>query len=225
MAYDEHNASPRQRIQTLRAIDAARSRKATEHLLGICNGLIADSRITAEEVLFLQTWLGDHAWLRDEWPGKAIAHRIDAILDDGFITQTECSDLLETLRDIVQTDFTATGSATADSPVLPIDDDPSIFFRDMIFCFTGRFAWGTRATCERSTLALDATVVDNVTQRLNYLVIGSMLEPTWLHTTFGRKILKAVEYRDAGHDVIIVSEAQWAAAIDDVAARTSNAKA
>lgn len=200
----------------LRAIKVQQIKKATEHLLGICNGLIADSRIEPSEVYFLQTWLADNAELRDEWPGNAIAHRIDNILDDGMITQAECIELLDTLRSIVSTDFTETGSAAPNCPAVPIEDDPSIFFRDMTFCFTGRFTWGSRATCERATLALDATVVDNVTQRLDYLVVGSLIEPQWAHTTFGRKIQKALSYKEDGHDITIISEQQWIAAIEDI---------
>lgn len=204
----------------LRAIKVQQIKKATEHLLGICNGLIADSRIEPSEVYFLQTWLADNAELRDEWPGSAIAHRIDNILDDGMITQAECIELLDTLRSIVSTDFTDTGSAAPNCPAVPIEDDPSIFFRDMVFCFTGRFTWGSRATCERMTLALHATVVDNVTQRLDYLVVGSLIEPQWAHTTFGRKIQKALSYKEDGHDITIISERQWIAAIEDVARKS-----
>lgn len=208
----------------LRAIEVQRIKKATEHLLGICNGLIADARIDPAEVRFLQTWLADNAALRDEWPGSAITRRIDAILDDGMITQAECIELLDTLRSIVSTDFADTGSAAPDCPAVPIDDDPSIFFRDMTFCFTGRFTWGSRATCERATLALDGTVVDNVTQRLDYLVVGSLIEPQWAHSTFGRKIQKAVSYKEDGHDITIVSERQWIAAIEDIASKSQHAQ-
>lgn len=220
MPYSEDHAdNTSQHFATLRVIEIARIKKATEHLLGICAGLIADSRIEPAEIHFLQTWLADHSELIDEWPGRVIAHRISTILDDGFITSAECDDLLHTLREIACTEFTETGSASPDHPALPIDDDPSIFFGDMTFCLTGRFMWGTRAACERAILGLKGTVIDNVTQRLDYLVIGSMIEPQWAHTTFGRKIEKAMQYKDAGHDITIVSERQWTAALEDIARR------
>ena len=222
MAYeDTHEQDLRRRAATLRIIEHARVKKATEHLLGICDGLIADARITPEEIHYLRTWLSDNRELVDEWPGRVIARRIDAILDDGFITASECIDLLDTLREIVRTDFGNTGSPAPESPALPIDDDPSIFFRDMAFCFTGKFLWGTRAACERATLGLDGTVSDNITQSLDYLVIGSMIEPQWAHTSYGRKIEKAMNYKDDGYDITIVSERQWVAAMEDMNRKAS----
>lgn len=219
MAFTAKNKSAESVGYALRAIEVQRIKKATEHLLGICAGIIADARIDPAEIHFLKTWLNDNAFLRDEWPGRAIAARIDSVLDDGMITSAECTDLLDTLRDIVSTDFTNTGSASPDCPAVPYDDDPTIFFRDMTFCFTGRFALGSRATCERMILALDGTVIDNITQRLDYLIVGSMIEPQWAHTTFGRKIQKAVAYKNEGHDITIVSEQQWVAALEDIAAK------
>lgn len=221
MAFTAKNTKSAKSVgYALRAIEVQRIKKATEHLLGICVGLIADARIEPAEIHFLRTWLSDNAFMRDEWPGRAVANRIDSILDDGIITQAECVDLLDTLRDIVSTDFIGTGSAVPECPAVPYDEDPSIFFRDMTFCLTGRFAWGSRATCERAILALDGTVIDNITQRLDYLIVGSMIEPQWAHTTFGRKIQKAVSYKDEGHDITIVSEQQWIAALEDIAAKS-----
>lgn len=216
MAYQDNLSRRPLDVRVGRVIEVARIRKATEHLLGICSGLIADATILPSEIHFLRTWLDEHQELNDEWPGRVIAQRINVILDDGFITAGECSDLLQTLREIAKTDFPNSGAATPDGPALPIDDDPSIFFQDMTFCLTGRFLWGTRAACERAILGLNGTVVDNITKRLDYLVIGSMIEPQWAHTNYGRKIEKAVKSRDDGNEISIVSEQQWTRAMEDI---------
>lgn len=217
MAYSDNQTKPIAAYgAAMRVIEIQRLKKATEHLLGICSGLIADARIVPDEIMYLRTWLSENEELIDEWPGRVIAQRLNQILDDGFITAAECDDLLQTLREITTNWFADTGAAAPDGPILPIDDDPTIFFKDMIFCLTGRFLWGTRASCERVILGLDGTVIDAVTQRLNYLVIGSMIEPQWTQTTYGRKIEKAVKYRDDGHDIVIISEKQWTAAIEDI---------
>lgn len=221
MGYQDHMSDdPARHAATLRILEIERLKKATEHLLGICAGLIADSRIEPDEVLFLRTWLSDHAELTDEWPGRVIAQRLYAIIDDGFITAAECDDLLQALRDITTSHFTGTGSASPDGPALPLDDDPSIFFSNMTFCLTGRFLWGSRAACERAILGLNGTVIDNITQRLDYLVIGTLIEPQWAHTTYGRKIEKAMKYKDEGHDITIISERQWERALADMARGT-----
>ncbi len=49
----------------------------------------------------------------------------------------------------------------------------------------------------------------SVTKSLNYLVIGTYVTDSWAHETFGRKIEKAMEYRDSGVSLVIVTEEHW----------------
>lgn len=189
--------------------------KATQTLLGICAGITADGAVHEREVQFLSTWLAEHPDVTTLWPGSEIAKRVRAIMGDGVVTTEEREDLMTTLQQISGNHFNQTGAAVPQGPTLPIDDDPSIFFRHMTFCFTGRFLYGTRASCERAILGLGGTAVDSISKNLNYLVIGAMIEPQWANTTYGRKIEKAVAYRDDGTDLVIVSERQWTAALAD----------
>lgn len=189
--------------------------RSVNQLIGICDGIAADDTIIDKEVIFLRTWLNEHQGVTKVWPGSLIADRVDAILADGIITAEERADLLDTLRKLSGNQFEHTGSAMPDTPSVPIDDDPSIFFKNMSYCFTGRFIFGTRAACERTILELGGMAVDNITKRLDYLVVGSMIEPLWANTTFGRKIEKAMLYKDEGSELAIVSERQWSDALKD----------
>ncbi len=54
----------------------------------------------------------------------------------------------------------------------------------------------------------------DVTRETSYLVIGTFGSRDWVHTSFGRKIEKAVEYRTSGYGLHIVAEDHWAAALD-----------
>jgi hypothetical protein len=45
-------------------------------------------------------------------------------------------------------------------------------------------------------------------------VIGTFGSTDWVHTAFGRKIEKAVSYRDAGVLLRIVGEDHWASALE-----------
>lgn len=189
--------------------------RAMQTLLGICSGLCADRKLNDQEIAFLKTWLNDHRNVATYWPASTIADRVDSILADGIVTSAERDDLLDLLQRVTGNNFTETGSAMPDAPLLPIDDDPSIFFHDMLFCFTGKFFYGTRASCERVILNLGGMAVDTVGKSLNYLVIGGLIEPTWAHTTYGRKIESAIKYQQGGSEIAIVSEQQWTQAIAD----------
>lgn len=205
---------------TLYAIQHRLDTRAMQTLLDICTGLTADEHINDKEIVFLRTWLNENSAAAACWPGSSIAARIDAILADGIITQAEREDLLGLLRDTSGNYFSETRAAAPEGPALPIDDDPSIYFRNMLFCFTGRFFYGTRAACERVILNLGGMAVDSIGKKLDYLVIGALIEPSWVHTTYGRKIEAAMKHKDAGSEIAIVSEQQWTQAIADCARRT-----
>ena len=60
---------------------------------------------------------------------------------------------------------------------------------------------------------LDGTPQDKVTTRLDYLVIGSLGNEDWMHSTFGRKIQQALDFNAKGRGIAIVSEDAWAQAL------------
>ncbi len=189
--------------------------KAAQTLLGICAGISADGHISDQEITFLRTWLAENAEVAAFWPGSALVRRIDEVLADGVVTQDERDSLLSSLQQLSGNHFAETGSSTPEAPAVPIDDDPSIFFRHMTFCFTGNFHYGTRANCERAVLKLEAMPVDRVTGKLDYLVVGAIVEESWANGTYGRKIEKAVERRQRYGQPAIVSESQWVKAMEE----------
>lgn len=200
------------------SIYASRQRlltKASITLMGICTGIAADGNINDAEILFLRTWLLDNREALEEWPGQALAEQVASILADGKITEDERKELLETLEGITGNSFHETGSAAADHPALPLDQDPTIQFEDRTFCFTGTFSYGRRDACESLTESYGGVISDTVTKALDYLVIGSLISPAWFNQSYGRKIEKAASYRNKGGRPSIISEAQWRAAMAD----------
>lgn len=107
--------------------------KAAQTLLGICAGISADGHISDQEITFLRTWLAENAEVAAFWPGSALVRRIDEVLADGVVTQDERDSLLSSLQQLSGNHFAETGSSTPEAPAVPIDDDPSIFFRHMTF--------------------------------------------------------------------------------------------
>ena len=96
---------------------------------------------------------------------------------------------------------------------LPIDDpQPNIEFSGKSFCCSGTFAYSPRKGCEALVSSLQGINSKTVTLKLNYLVLGAYVTPSWAHEAFGRKIEKAMYYRDErGMDMAIVSKAHWMA--------------
>jgi BRCT domain type II-containing protein len=98
---------------------------------------------------------------------------------------------------------------------LPLDVPPPMFaWAEAVVVFTGKFAFGTRADCQRAVAKLGAECESTITRRTEYLVIGTFGSRDWVHTAFGRKIQKAVEYREEFGAPYIVGEDHWVQCLD-----------
>lgn len=192
-----------------KSLERQRITKAIEHLLGMIDGMIADDHLHDKEVQLLSTWLAANPEATSAWPGSVIGHKVREVLADGIITDNERKHLLSVLAAMIASDFAETGSASAEVVTLPIDDAVTVEIKNAGVCMTGEFIFGTRAACERLTLKAGGMPLDNVTKRVDILVIGTRVSQDWAHTTFGRKIQRAAELQDEGHPIEIISERRW----------------
>lgn len=192
--------------------------KAAQTLIGICSGITADGTLNDAEIIFLRTWLSENIEVATIWPGSAIADRIAQIMEDGKISDDERTSLLALLKSLSGNEFSDTGSVAAAGPAAPFDDTTDIDFPGKSFCLTGTFFFGTRAACERVIQQLGATAADNVTSKLDYLVVGSGCNADWVNTTYGRKIETALERKQRYGKPLIVSESNWVGAIKKISA-------
>ena len=65
-----------------------------------------------------------------------------------------------------------------------------------------------------ATIQAGGTVERNITMQTNFVVLGTYVTPAWVHQSFGRKIEKAMEYRDRKGTVLrIVHEEDWMQAL------------
>ncbi len=183
-----------------------------DELIGLCKGILADKKINIAEARFLQNWLEKHSAAIHDQIVNALYFHIREVLSDGTFDKTEQKELFQIL-----TEFT--GESSVDFPydnssLLPLDRPipRKVFFNKMNYCFTGKFAFGTRKMCEEQTLLKGAASTSkNVTKKTNYLVVGTFCSKDWLHTSYGRKIKRALEYRDLLKTGIkIVHEDLWA---------------
>ena len=78
-----------------------------------------------------------------------------------------------------------------------------------MFVFTGIMAYGPRKDCQALIEARGALIGGGVSKKVHYLVVGSVGNEQWRHSTYGTKIMKAVELRDAGAPIAIVGESHW----------------
>jgi hypothetical protein len=183
--------------------------REVNELLGLTHGITADGVITPVEVEYLHKWLVAHTVGAANPVVAALLGRVDAILADGAVAPEEAADLFSVLQQFAAGDFEVGEMLKATT--LPLDiPPPPIRFPTSRFCFTGTFAFGTRKECIAAVEAKGG-LCGSLTQETGYLVIGIYATDSWAHSTFGRKIEKAVEMRSTGCPVAIVGEQHWVA--------------
>lgn len=195
------------------ATDARLLTRSVEGLLGICAGFLADDYLSDDEIRYLDHWLKDHSELSHTFPGEIIAARVREVMKDGRITEEERAYLKKTLQDLLGGTLHQTGATSGLSTKLPLDEGIEVMIPNRSFCFTGQFIFGTRAACERAITSRGGTAAGGIRKDLSYLVIGALASHEWAHTSFGRKIEKAMEYKALGCPIYIVSEDAWAQSV------------
>lgn len=178
-------------------------------LIGLCKGLTADGRVDQAEAEMLHAWLVQSRQATDVPIIVNLLTRVEAMLQDNVLDPDESTELLGLLRSIAG-DPSEVGELEKSSS-LPLDKPAaSVVFPGRVFVFTGTCAFGTRAQCHKATLQLEGDIAENITKMVSFLVLGAYVTDSWIHETYGRKIEKAMEYRDKGTGIHIVSERQWA---------------
>jgi len=188
--------------------------RSCESLLGICQGLVADDTLNEREVVFLQLWLRDNIEIASVWPGCVVAERIESIVNDGVVTESELEDLKAVLASLLGGSLETTGATGGLSTTLPLDRAAKVVFPGKNFCFTGKFLYGTRKRCSAAVIALGGECVDSICHKMDYLVVGTLVSANWAYSSLGRKIESAVELQKNGHGLAIIGEEQWNEAIE-----------
>jgi len=186
------------------------SASQVQELIGACRGVLADGKVVEPEAKFLLAWLQEHQDLADQWPHKFLYERIARILADGKVTDTEEKELLDTIAKV--TDAPAQGTSARDASALPYDDPPPhIDFKGRAFCVIGQFVYGPRTEVEKIITARVGTLVadPSPSSKPDYVLVGSVGSRKALRAEDARRFDEALELREKGEPVAIVSERHW----------------
>ena len=183
------------------------SKESDLHLLnGLCKGLISDRTLSEEEVRYLDWWLTQNGALKSNYPGKELYALVREVLDDGVITAEESDRLHKALVDFTGCDLSS-GVVDGLSTKLPLDNATEVSIENKTFCLTGVFLAGKRAHVEDLIKRNNGLIANGITKKIDFLVIGTLSSRDWKFSSHGRKIEKAVSYRDdEGAKLKIISE-------------------
>ena len=176
--------------------------KATNEIVGLVRGLLADGEVNEKEVTYLHDWINSRPDVLKDKLVLSLAARIQRVFADEIVTPEELAEVKSLL-----TEYAAEGQKPT---TLPLDNPmPDIQIRERRFCFTGAFVSGKRSWCHDQIEQRGGLAVEDVKYDLHYLVIGSKVSAAWANQTYGRKIEAAVGIREKSRSLAIVNEDHW----------------
>ena len=185
--------------------------KAIDQLFGICTGILADGVVNEQEAEFFANWIRKFTPFEPVWPFTDILSRVKRIFADGRC-DTEEREELKSVMEALCGYVAHADPAETYSTKLPLDSPPPepIVFQGRVLTITGRFAFGARKKVMEAIEARGGIPYDSApTRESSYLVIGIFASRDWATTNYGQKIERAVELRDSGSGIAIISEEHW----------------
>ena len=183
-------------------------RQVTE-LVGLARGLIADGQLNDSEIEYLEKWLVASEGITSNLIVADLVRRIAETCADGLIDEDERADLHGVLTKFTGSEDFEIGEVLKSTTLPLCAPAPDISFQGKRFAFTGTFVYGSRKDCETAVKERSGKV-GSVRMDTSFLVIGQYASDEWVQSSYGRKIEKAMEYRDKrGLPLHIVSEEHW----------------
>ena len=184
------------------------SARQIDELIGLARGIACDGTVNQGEAEFLQKWLAANAGISGQPVVSTLYRRVNDVLADSALDSEEAADLLHTLNCFSDRDFDL--GETLKSTTLPLCAPPPdpLKFEGRNYCFTGTFNYGPRKMCEEAVTDRGGEC-GPLRKATDVLVIGLYATESWKHSSFGTKIVKASEMREAGVPISIVSEEWW----------------
>lgn len=184
-----------------------------QRLQGMLHGILADNVITKEELLGLEEWMEDREHLKKCWPYDEIESLIVEVLRDGKIDETEHETLLSFFREFCKgrigktIDPVSIDSGKSLSGICAMC--PDVEFDEKTFCFTGSSEVHSRKDLAKMVENLGGKHTNNLSKKVDYLVVCSDGNDCWAYACYGRKVEKAIEMRKQGANVMLVHESDF----------------
>ena len=178
-------------------------------LLGIATGVLADKTLVDGEIRFLKDWLHNNSAFATAWPGDVIYQKVEDVLADGIITESERAHLVQALQQLIGGTLSDLAESKHVTQMIPFET-PTMIFSGAFFCLTGDFVFAPRRVCEETISSRGGSINSLVSKKLNYLIVGGLGSEEWKHGSFGTKIEQAINFKRAGASIALVHEDHWA---------------
>lgn len=191
-------------------------------LHGVMEGALIDGVLGDDEIRNINEWLNDHDDLTGLYPYDELQSMMTSILKDGVIDDTERKTLMrffiefsnESVTNLTKEQIKELKSEIRIEGICAVA--PEITFDSTTFCFTGESKKASRDDFRNIIESLKCRSVQNVSKKVNYLIVGNEGSPYWKFSCYGRKIQNAIDLRKEGHQIQIVNELDFWDALNDI---------
>ncbi|MBE0450103.1 MAG: hypothetical protein IBX70_04565 [Clostridia bacterium] len=152
-----------------------------QEFLGIIKSIIHSDDFSSVSIKYLKDWMNRHPELESELVYKKIKVKIEQG-DDLRACFNECVDPVK----------------SADYDTINIDGK--------LFCMTGNFSFGSKTDVELFIIAHGGKIHPSVTRAVDYVLVGNEGDPGWSYGSYGAKVKKAMEMKEKGYPIKIISE-------------------
>jgi len=184
--------------------------RGIDEFIGICKGILFDGLVNYQEATNLLTWLDNNRMVAYDWTAKELYQKLPLLLDGNDLSTDGEAQFLSLLLKITGSPAVMIDGDNPSSQLPLCNPAPEVVFDGRVFVITGNLKMGPRRTVIQAIEDLGGEVVlKNVRRDTHYLVIGDIGSAAWMHSTHGRKIEEAVELRERGTGIAIISEAHF----------------
>ncbi len=163
---------------------------ASKHLLEVLANVASDGKVTDDEMSeMLELMLSNDEIASDPAYGKIMRMAQEAYAD-GVVTDAEAELMLKEISSILD----------------PVIRNEVVRFPGSKFCLTGAFSHGSRDAVKCYIESRGGKVLTGVTGNTDYVVVGLQGSEAYSFGNYGSKVKKALELREKGKPVMIVSE-------------------
>ncbi len=131
--------------------------------------------------------------LRGNYPFDKVFEIVSDALADGVLENTELQAMFLLFEQITD-------------PIANACDCTDFYIQGKTFCLTGEFKYGQRSLVQEMLSKRGGIPVNSVSNKTDYLIVGSLGSDAWVAGNYGTKVKKALELQKKGAAIQIVKE-------------------
>ncbi|WP_336931179.1 BRCT domain-containing protein [Acinetobacter tandoii] len=184
-----------------------------QRLHGVLAGLVCDTDLILDELICLNTWLKDHDHLEEDILYQEIFSALRPLRTKKTLSTAEINSIFKLITRYVDPDDHGQLKKCVDSNDNPDFYKGFITLEEAVYCFTGASTRFKKNEWKALVENNGGKFVDDMTLKVDYLVICNKGNSAWAHVSYGRKFEQAKKWQNEGNNIKIITEDDFVALV------------